>query len=163
MGQLGQGPDRNGSLSSLAALPKLASLLEDLSLYEDRSERIEALVDYGRRYRHESSVGVLRTDGNRVPGCESEVYLGTELSPLGKLEFEFAVDNPQGISAMALAVILKEGLAGATPVEVQNIPNDIALEIFGKELSMGKNLGLSNMVKMLKADALALAAQAQAN
>lgn len=60
---------------------------------------------------------------------------------------KFAVDNPQGLSAMALAFILEEGLNGEPIAAVQTVSEDVVFTIFGQELSMGKSLGLTNMVK----------------
>lgn len=94
-----------------------------------------------------------RTDACRVPGCESEVFVVAKPLPDGTQKYLFAVDNPQGISAMALARILDEGLSGVPPKEVAQVPEDIVYEIFGKELSMGKSLGLTGMVRMVKAEA----------
>ena len=66
------------------------------------------------------------------------------------LGVHFAVDNPQGISAMALAVILESGVEGASAFEIAQIDENIVFEVFGRELSMGKSLGLTGMVRMLR-------------
>jgi len=60
----------------------------------------------------------------------------------------FAVENPQGISAKALAVILDEGLSGEPPETIAGVSPDIVTTIFDRELSMGKSLGLMGMVHM---------------
>lgn len=119
-------------------------------MFPDRAERIEALISIGQRYRQPD--GVPRTSETRVPGCESEVYVTSE--PLGKgRKFLIAVDNPQGISAMALAVILDEGLSGEPPSEVAKVSEELVYDVFGRELSMGKSLGLTNLVKMVRQEA----------
>jgi cysteine desulfuration protein SufE len=66
------------------------------------------------------------------------------------LKFHFAVENPQGISAKAIAVILDATLSGAPLAQVLNVSPDIVYELFGRELSMGKNMGLTNMLYMCK-------------
>ena len=58
-----------------------------------------------------------------------------------------------GISAKALGVILKETLSGAPLAEVAEVPGDIVYRIFGRELSMGKSMGLMAMVSMIQASA----------
>jgi cysteine desulfuration protein SufE len=63
------------------------------------------------------------------------------------------VENPQGISARAMAVILDETLSGAPLTEVSQVGNDLPYEIFGTELSMGKSMGLDGMVAMVRAAA----------
>ena len=73
-----------------------------------------------------------------MPGCESEVYVTAGPT--------IAVDNPQGVSAMALAVILQT----ASKEELRDASEDIVYRIFGNELSMGKSMGLTGMVRMAK-------------
>ena len=121
--------------------PKLQSLLDDLAMFPDRADRIDALIELSREYVHPSDAEVPRTETSRVPGCESEVFMN-----LSGGRFRFAVDNPQGVSAMALARILEEGLE-SQPAQV---PDDLVYTVFGRELSMGKNLGLTNMVRMVR-------------
>jgi cysteine desulfuration protein SufE len=71
----------------------------------------------------------------------------------GTLKFEFAVDNPQGMSAMALARILDDSLSGVPLEQVRQVPDDLVYTIFGRELSMGKSAGLMGMVQMVRAEA----------
>ncbi len=121
--------------------PKLQSMLDDLAMFPDRADRIDALIELSREYVHPPEAEVPRTEGSRVPGCESEVFMR-----LADGQFRFAVDNPQGVSAMALARLLEEGL-DHRPADV---PDDLVYTVFGRELSMGKNLGLTNMVRMVR-------------
>jgi cysteine desulfuration protein SufE len=69
------------------------------------------------------------------------------------MTLHFAVENPQGISAMALAALLKEVTAGASIQSIAAIPEGVVVELFGDELSMGKTMGLTGMVKMVAAEA----------
>lgn len=118
-------------------------------MFPERSQRIEALIGLAEQYDAASVADLPRTEDRRVPGCESEVFL--EAEPRGSgLAARFAVDNPQGISAMALAKILETGVEGATRAEIAAIDESIVFDIFGRELSMGKSLGLTGMVRMLR-------------
>lgn len=139
-------PELNGFSIPVA----LADRLAELSLFPDRAERIEYLIEISRKYDAQSAILVPRDDSHRVPGCESEVFVDVVSDPVGGLKFLFAVDNPQGLSAMALAVILSSGLEGAKKEEILAVSEDIVFQIFGNELSMGKSLGLTNMVRMVK-------------
>jgi cysteine desulfuration protein SufE len=130
-------------------MSKLQTFLEDLALYPDRAERIEALIAISDGFTNPSSEQVPRNPATRVPGCESEVYVVSEPFGPGR-KFKFAVDNPQGISAMAMAQILDENLSGEPVEEVRNAPEDLAFKVFGNELSMGKSLGLTGMLRMVK-------------
>lgn len=131
---------------------KLQSQLDDLAMFPDRADRIEALIEIGQEFENPPASEVPRDAEHRVPGCESEVYIAAEPQGAG-LKFKFAVDNPQGISAMALAQILDQGLSGAPLAEVAEAPDELVYAIFGRELSMGKSLGLTNMVRIVKAEA----------
>jgi cysteine desulfuration protein SufE len=87
---------------------------------------------------------------NLVPACESEAYVFVKKFDDQKIKFYFAVENPQGISAKAMAVILDETLSGSTNKEISNLSEDIVLDLFGGAISMGKGQGLMSMVQMVK-------------
>lgn len=125
---------------------KLQALLDDLAFFPDRAERIDALISLAEKF---VNADVPRDATTRVPGCESEVYISAVPDGSGK-KFLFGVDNPQGISAMALAYILDSTLSGEPSSEVAKVSEEVVFEIFGRELSMGKSLGLTNMVRMVR-------------
>lgn len=131
---------------------KLERFLETLRLVEDRNDRIELLIGVADRYRGVPAEVATRPypSDHLVPNCESEAYFWAEDRPDGTMQLHFAVENPQGISAMAMAVILEETLSGAPLEEVARVPSDIPYEIFGRELSMGKSMGLMGMVAMVQ-------------
>lgn len=130
---------------------KLSSTLDTLGLVSDRSERIQLLIDIAERYREVPPRIAQRPfpEEHRVPACESEAYVWGEPRPDGTLDFHFAVENPQGISARAMAVLLGDALSGAPPEQVAAVPQDIVYRVFGNELSMGKSMGLMGMVSMI--------------
>ena len=86
-----------------------------------------------------------------VPACESEAYVWAEDLPNGTLQYYFAVENPQGLSAMAMAAILDKTLSGQPPDSISNVSPEIVFDIFGKEISMGKGQGLTSMVGIVQA------------
>ena len=135
---------------------KLRELLEDFAFVTDRSERAELLIELADRFRGVPERVARRPfpEEHRVPHCESEAYVWAEDQPDGTLKFHFAVENPQGISAKAMAVILDEALSGAPPEQVAGVGEDIVFEVFGRDLSMGKGQGLTGMVGMVKGLAL---------
>ena len=136
----------------MAEIPeRLAATVEAFEMLPDRAERIQWLIDIAERFREVPPEVARRPfpEAHRVPACESEAYVWGAERPDGGLDFHFAVENPQGLSAKALAVILKEGLAGASPEDVAAVPQDIVYKIFGNELSMGKSMGLQGMVSMV--------------
>jgi cysteine desulfuration protein SufE len=121
----------------------------------DRPDRIQMLIDVAGRFPSAPPRIAQRPypAERRVPGCESEAYVWAEPKPDGTLTYYFAVENPQGISAMALAAILGNTLSGVPLEKVAAIPADVVFRIFGRELSMGKSLGLMGMVNMVRAAA----------
>ncbi|MFQ5737418.1 MAG: SufE family protein [Acidobacteriota bacterium] len=131
---------------------KLERILENFRLLQDRSQRIEVLISMADRFKTVPGHIAERPfpEENRVKSCESEAYVFTEELPDHTLRFHFAVENPQGISAMAIAVLLDRGLSGQPLDQVAKVPYDIVFEIFGNELSTGKGLGLTGIVSMVQ-------------
>lgn len=131
---------------------KLADLLTTLELVEDRNVRIELLIDLAESFEEVPPEVATRPfpESHRVPGCESEAFAWAEPRGDGTFRYRFAVENPQGISAKAMAAILDQTLSGVPPEEVARVPPDIVYRIFGRELSMGKSMGLIGMVQSIQ-------------
>ena len=131
---------------------KLASFLGLFESIGSRQDRIELLIDTADRFRDVPPEVAQRPFDSRhlVPNCESEAYFWPVAREDGTLDLHFAVENPQGISARAMAVILSETLSGAPLEELAEVADDLPYEIFGRELSMGKNMGLNGMVAMVR-------------
>lgn len=136
---------------------KLTEILEDFSLITDRNERADYLIETADRFpavRVAPEVAVPPYDeGRKVPACESDAYVWALDNPDGTLTYRFDVLNPQGLSAMAMAVILDECCSGAPLDQVADIPTDIVFKIFGREISMGKGQGLMGIVAMVAHEA----------
>jgi len=133
--------------------PKLAEFMSNLDLFPDRADRIQLLIGVAERFEPVPAEVAVRPfdERHRVPGCESEAFAWAIRMPDGGMRLEFAVENPQGVSAKALGVILKECLDGETAETIALVPDDIVYQIFGRELSMGKSMGLTGVVRMVKA------------
>lgn len=147
-------------MSTVAA--RLNAVLADFATL-DRDLRIAMLVDWSERFREvppEVAARPFPAD-HQVPWCQSEAYVWAVPDRDGALTYYFGVDNPQGLSAMALAAILAEVTAGARPEEILELPEELAYTLFGTELSMGKGQGLTGMVGMVRALARAQLAARQ--
>ena len=133
-------------------MPYPSALQELVEAYElvDRAERILLLIDTAERFREVDPAVAQRPfdESHRVPHCESDAFVWAVPRGDGSFDLQFAVENPQGVSAKAMAVILAETLSGADPAEVLEVPEDVAYRIFGRELSMGKNMGLTGMIAL---------------
>ena len=137
----------------MAEIPeKLKQTLDLLEMVPDRNERIQLLIDIAGRFQEVPPRIAARPfpEEHRVPACESEAFVWGETRPDGTLDFHFAVENPQGISAKAMAAILKDTLSGQPPEQVAAVPQDVVYKVFGSELSMGKSMGLMGMVHMVR-------------
>lgn len=130
---------------------KLTKFLRLMGRVTDRQERIQILIDMAKRFRPVPPTIATPPYPERfkVPACESQVYVFPESDQDGTIDFHFAVENPQGISAKALAVILGDTLSGAPLDDVVSVSPEIVYEIFGRELSMGKSMGLTSMVNVV--------------
>ncbi|HEY3779488.1 MAG TPA: SufE family protein [Fimbriimonadaceae bacterium] len=137
----------------MAVPEKLQEILDTLELVPDRSDRIQFLISLAEQFKPVSSEIAAKPypEQSRVPGCESEAFVFATASNEGTLDYHFAVENPQGVSAMALAAILQQGLSGAPLAQIQQVPDELVYSVFGRELSMGKSMGLIHMVQMVKA------------
>ncbi len=132
---------------------RLQEIVDDLLLFPDRQERIEALLSLADEFKGSPAAEVPRDAEHRVPACESEVYVTSDALSDGTRRYSFAVDNPQGVSAMALARILDQGLSGVPNAQVAQVPDDLVYTIFGNELSMGKSAGLMGMLQKVRWEA----------
>lgn len=133
----------------------LCKFIQHFKLLENRQDKIDALISIANRFRDVPESIAMRPyeESARIPGCESDAYLFIENRNDGLLNYYFAVENPQGITAKALAVILQDSLSGEAFDKITNVPDDIIFDLFGKDLSMGKSLGLVNMLRTLKSHA----------
>jgi cysteine desulfuration protein SufE len=136
---------------------KLTEVLEDFSFITDRNERADYLIEIADRFPSVHVTPDIATrpydEGHKVPACESEAYVWALDNPDGTLKYRFDVLNPQGLSAMAMSVILDECCSGAPLEQVADIPSDIVFQIFGREISMGKGQGLMGIVTMVAYEA----------
>lgn len=131
---------------------KLKRVLEDFSFITDREERAAYLIELADQFQPVPERIATRPfpEENHVAFCESEAYVWAEDRPDGTLDYYFAVENPQGLSAMAMATILGQAVSGAPLEQVAAISDEIVLDIFGKNISMGKGQGLMGIVSMVR-------------
>ena len=133
----------------------LAELLAEFETISDRYERYDLLTEYADEFEEVPPTVAQRPfpADHQVPHCESQVYMWVRENGDHTLKFYFAVENPQGLSARAMATILDQTCSGAPAWQVQNIPDDLPHRLFGRDLSMGRTLGLTSLVAMVKAAA----------
>jgi cysteine desulfuration protein SufE len=136
---------------------KLQELLDDLAFITDRTERAELLIETADRFGDVRVPAAISTrphpEENHVQFCESEAYVWAVERGDGTLDYYFDVLNPQGLSAMAMAVVLGEAYSGQPLEYAADLNTDLVFKIFGKEVSMGKGQGLMGIVAMVRHEA----------
>ena len=136
-----------------AVLPeRLREVLAVFASISDPADRAALLIDFADQYRPvppDVAVPPFPKD-RQVPYCESEAYVWLVPQADGTANLYFAVENPSGISAKALAAILTATLSGLAPQDIEQVPADIVEQIFRQNISMGKGMGLMAMVQAVQ-------------
>jgi cysteine desulfuration protein SufE len=114
---------------------KLQKVLETFDMFPDPADRTNLLLSYSDQFKDVPPEVARRPfpKAHQVPQCESDAYVWAVKRPDGGLDLHFAVENPSGVSARALAAILQRTLSGLE-------------RIFRQNISMGKGMGLMSMV-----------------
>jgi cysteine desulfuration protein SufE len=135
-----------------SAPPRLQQLLDTFAMFPDQSDRTALLLSYADQFRSVPSEIATRPfdKAHQVPACESEAYVWAVPNPDGTLKLHFAVENPSGISAKALAAMLDKTLSGLPPEEIEKVSPEIVEQLFRQNISMGKGLGLMSMVNAVR-------------
>ena len=132
---------------------KLDDLQETLDMFADPSSRAELLIGFADKFKGVPTDVASRPYPKRhqVPQCESEAYVWADVTPDRTLQLHFAVENPSGISAKALAVILDSVYSGQPAEDVLSLDPEIVERVFRQNISMGKGMGLKSMVLAVQA------------
>ena len=132
--------------------PKLQQLLETFDLFPDPADRTGLLLGYSDQFREVPPEIAQRPfpKSHQVPQCESDAYVWARKQPDGTLTLHFAVENPSGVSARALAAILERTLSGLNPEDIAKVDCGIVERIFRQNISMGKGMGLMAMVEAVR-------------
>lgn len=142
---------------------KLQDVIDTFAMFSDPADRTNLLLSYADQF-HEVPPSVAERPFDSVhcvPYCESDAYVWARKNPDGTLKLYFAVENPSGISAKALAAILDKTLSGLPPAEIATVSPDVVEQIFRQNISMGKGMGLMSMVQSVRSLAEAAAREAR--
>ncbi len=134
-------------------LSRLSQVLDVFAEHSDPAERTELLLDYADKFKDVPATVATRPFDKAalVPHCESEAYAWAIPNGDGTLKLHFAVENPSGVSAKALAVMLDRTLSGLPASEIATVDPEIVEQIFRQNISMGKGMGLMSMVQRVQA------------
>ncbi|MDO5471538.1 MAG: SufE family protein [Akkermansia sp.] len=92
---------------------RIEDLLDDMSLFDDWTEKYEFIISLGRKLP--PMPDKYRKPGNLIKGCQSRVWVGTELKD-GKMLIHADSDSLITKGLIALFIRL---LSGLTPAEIQ--------------------------------------------
>jgi len=115
----------------------------------DENERVQMLLDFSDRFKPVPDTVAKRPfpESSRVPHCESDAFVWMLPERDGTVRLYFAVENPSGVSARALAYLLDRTLSGFKAEELVGLSPEIVSRIFRQNISMGKGMGLMAMVQ----------------
>jgi cysteine desulfuration protein SufE len=130
---------------------KLQQLVDTFQMF-DPADRTSMLLSYADQFKEVPPAIATRPfpKSHQIPQCESDAYAWAQKMPDGTLKLYFAVENPSGVSAKALAAILDRTLSGLPATEIATITPDIVEKIFRQNISMGKGMGLMSMVDAVR-------------
>ena len=131
---------------------KLDQLIDMFQMF-DPADRTGMLLSYADQFKEVPPSIATRPfpTSHQVPQCESDAYVWAQKMPDDTLKLYFAVENPSGVSAKALASILDKTLSGQPASEIATVNCDIVEKIFRQNISMGKGMGLMSMVQAVSA------------
>ncbi|ATC63443.1 Fe-S metabolism protein SufE [Nibricoccus aquaticus] len=125
---------------------KQRALIDDLSVVDDRYERLSLVVDRSRRSAYTLPASE-KTDATRVTGCISPVWLTGELHDDG-LSLRFDAESPM---VRALVSLLVELYDGATPAEIVTTEPILFDELgLSRDLSPTRRNGLTAVRARIK-------------
>jgi len=120
-------------------------VIEEFSLFDDWMDRYQYIIDLGRRLPEFPEA--LRTEDNRIRGCQSQVWFVPEQRD-GRLYFQ-AVSDAAIVSGL-IALLLRL-YSGRYPRDILDTPPDFvsALQL-ESHLSPTRSNGLSSMLKAIR-------------
>lgn len=130
----------------------LDELAAEFDLMDDWEERYRYVIDLGRELASLSEAE--RSEGNRVRGCASQVWLVTEAGPAGGLVFRG--DSDAHIVRGLIAIVVRL-YSGRSPAEIMAFDPRAAFDRLGLAgaLSTQRSNGLFSMIERIRRDAAA--------
>ena len=128
---------------------KQDELISDFDLFDDWMDKYEQLIEMGAELPPMNDA--LKTEANLVKGCQSQVWLDTELKE-AKLVYHADADAqiPKGIISMLVHL-----LSGHSPKEISEADLYIIEKIgLQQHLSPSRANGLASMLQRMKQEAL---------
>ena len=148
-------PHIRSAMSTSPTIADAARELEDeFALFDDWRDKVEYIIDLGKGLAPLPEG--LKTEGNKVRGCQSQVWMVAEPQADGRIHVRADSD---AILVKGLVSLLLRLYDGRTPQEILANPPTV-LESVGlaRLLTPGRSNGLYSMVARIQAIAEAFAA-----
>ena len=128
-------------------------LIEEFSFFDNWMDRYQYIIDMGRQLPEFPEA--LRTDENKLHGCQSQVWLATRRKG-DRLEFQ-AISDSAIVSG--LIAILTRIYSGQPAADILAAPLEFVGAIgLDQHLSPTRSNGLNAMIQAIRAEAAACAA-----
>jgi cysteine desulfuration protein SufE len=135
-----------------------SSLEEDFSLLEDWRDKVEFIIELGKELP--PLPDALKSEGNKVRGCQSQVWLVAEPEAGGRIHLRADSD---AVLVKGLIALLLRLYDRRRPREILENPPDVLERVgLAKLLTPGRSNGLYSMVARIRAVAEAFAAASPA-
>jgi len=120
-------------------------IIEDFEIFEDWMEKYQYIIDLGKDL--EPLTDDEKTEGNKLQGCQSQVWIVHELS---NEKLNFRAESDAAIVAGLVALVLSI-YSGKTPVQIlETKPSFIEQIGLDKHLSSTRSNGLSSLLNKIK-------------
>ncbi len=122
-------------------------IIEEFALFEDPREKLEYLIELGKALppleeRH-------RTEGNKVRGCQSQVWLVAEYDEAGR-RLRLRADS-DAIIVRGLIALLLRLYSDRPPAEILATPPELFERVgLGRLLTPGRQNGLYAMIRRIQ-------------
>ncbi|GAB3808150.1 SufE family protein [Spirosoma humi] len=119
---------------------KQDEIIEEFDLFDDQLDKTQYIIDLGKKLPPMPES--LKTDENRIMGCQSKVWVDAELKD-GKLYF-YGDSEPTAQISKGLVGLLIRVLSGEKPEDIANT-----------DLYFIPQVGMGNLITSLRAGGLA--------
>ncbi len=132
-------------------------IIDEFSMFEDWSDKYEYIIDVGKKLPPLPEQ--YKTEAYKIKGCQSQVWMHSQLDEDGKVRFE---GDSDAIIVKGLIGLLIRVLSGQKPEDVAKA-NLYFIDKVGMSghLAQTRSNGLASMVKQMKLDSLAYQAKLQ--
>lgn len=134
-----------------------SEIIEEFSLFDDWMDKYEHIIEQGKDL--EELDEEYKTEDNLIKGCQSRVWLHSEMNDEGNVEFRADSDAiiTKGLVALMVRVLTDQKPQHIAAADLHFV-NDIGLH---EHLSPTRSNGLVSMIKQMKYYGLAYQAKTQ--